>query len=342
MTENAAAWITAPAEYPFKIQNAAKPKPGPGEVVIKNVAVAINPVDWKIQSLGRYLNQYPFVLGQDAAGFIEDVGSGVTRFKKGQRVIAHCYGLLTQDPAHGAFQLYPVTAESLVAEIPESLTFEQAVVLPLAVSTASAGLYRKDYLNLPFPEADDVKSTDKVLLVWGGASSVGASAIQLAVASGLTVFTTASEANREFVKSLGAHAVFDYRSSTVVEDISRALRGLIFAGVYDAIAEEPSFAAISEIFDTLDTKVPVASVLPCDRPTERFIPQYVIAYSIIQEPHNDIGDWIWGKYLPRALANGAFQVKPDPYVVGHGLKTIQHGLDVQKKGVSAKKVIVTL
>ncbi|GKZ33166.1 hypothetical protein AbraIFM66950_002952 [Aspergillus brasiliensis] len=319
MVANEAAWITAPAEYPFKVEASAKPKPGPGQVVIKNVAVAI-----------------------DAAGFIEDVGSGVTRFRKGQRVIAHCYGLFTQDPAHCAFQLYPVTAESLVAEIPDSLTFEQAVVLPLAVSTASAGLYRKDYLNLPLPEADDVKRTDQVLLVWGGASSVGATAIQLAVASGLTVLTTASEANKEFVKSLGAHAVFDYRSPTIVEEISRALRGSKFTGVYDAIAEEASFRAISEILDRLQTKVPVASVLPCDRPTERFIPQYVIAYSIIQEPHNDIGDWIWGRYLPRALANGAFQAKPDPYVVGHGLEAIQHGLDVQKKGVSAKKVIVTL
>jgi hypothetical protein len=90
---------------------------------------------------------------------------------------------MTQSPANGAFQLYPATDEALVAEIPDSLAFEQAVVLPLAVSTASAGLYRRDYLNLPLPSADDVKSTGQVLLVWGGASSVGATTIQLAVAS---------------------------------------------------------------------------------------------------------------------------------------------------------------
>lgn len=53
----------------------------------------------------------------------------------------------------------------------------------------------------------------------------------------------------------------------------------------------------------------------------------VITYSIIQEPHNNISDWIWRKYLPRALANSAFQAKPDPYIIEHRLKTIQHGLN---------------
>lgn len=172
-----------------------------------------------------------------------------------------------------------------MAEIPESLTFEQTVVLPLAISTASAGLYRKNYLNLPFPEADNIKSTDKVLLVWDDASSVGASTIQLTVASDLTVFTTASEANKEFIKSLSMHAVFDYRSSTIIKYISHALRDLNFTEVYDVITEEPSFAAISEIFDTLDTKMPVTSVLPYNRPTERFIPQYGMYKNLEESIH---------------------------------------------------------
>ncbi|PKX88873.1 zinc-binding alcohol dehydrogenase family protein [Aspergillus novofumigatus IBT 16806] len=224
MAENEAAWITAPAENPFRVESAPKPKPGPGKVVIRNSAVAINPVHWKVH-LGRYLNTYPFILGQDAGGVVEDVGSGVTRFKKGQWVIAHYNGLMTQSPANGAFQLYPATDEALVAEIPDSLAFEQAAVLPLAVSPASA---------------DNVKNTGQVLLVWGGASSVDATAIQLAVASGLTLFATASEANREFLKSLGADTIFDYRSPTVVEDITDALKGTTLAGVYGAVSEGPS------------------------------------------------------------------------------------------------------
>ncbi|GFF57167.1 zinc-binding alcohol dehydrogenase domain-containing protein cipB [Aspergillus udagawae] len=342
MEINQSAWLTGPAAYPFVVENGPKPQPGEGQVLIRNEVVAVNPVDWKIQSHGRYLNTYPFILGQDAAGVVEEAGSGVTRFRKGQRVIAHCNGLMTQDPANSAFQLYTVVTEALVADIPDSLELKRAVVLPLAVSTACAGLYRKDYLSLPLPSVSEAKKTGQTILIWGGASSVGATAIQLAVASGLSVISTASVANHEFVKSLGADAVFDYRSPTVVDEIAKAVTNTEFVGVYDAIGEKTSFAAISALADRVDRPVNTASVLPCEQQTPRFAPKYVVAYSIIQDPHKFIGEWIWGEFLPKALASGRFQAKPDPYLVGNGIMDIQHALDVQKKGVSAKKVIVTL
>lgn len=187
---------------------------------------------------------------------------------------SHCNSLMTQDPANAAFQLYTVVTEALVAELPDGLTFEEGSVLPLATSTACAGLYRKDYLGLPLPVVGGAKATGQTILIWGGASSVGATSIQLAVASGLTVLTTASAANHDFVKSLGAHAVFDYRSSNVVQDIVNALANTKFVGVYDAISEDVSFKAISTILDGLNVTVNVASVLPYDKPTERFAPKY--------------------------------------------------------------------
>lgn len=181
---------------------------------------------------------------------------------------------MTQDPANSAFQSYPVVTEQLVSELPDFITFEQGVVLPLAISTACAGLYRKDYLGLPLPQVENVKTTGETLLVWGGSSSVGATAIQLAVASGLTVTCTASSANHGLVKSLGASAVFDYRSATVVEEIIHALGNAKLAGVYDAISEGSSFKAIAAILDGLNTTVNVACVLPYGKPTERFAPKY--------------------------------------------------------------------
>ncbi|RYP00174.1 hypothetical protein DL764_006605 [Monosporascus ibericus] len=342
MAQNEAAWITSPSEYPFTVKEAPMPTPGPGEIVIKNAAVSINPVDWKIQAHGRYLSRYPFILGEDAAGVVEEVDAGVTRFKKGDRVIAHCHGLMTRNPANSAFQSYPVATDSLVSPIPDSMSFEQAVVLPLAISTACAGLYPKDLLNLPLPSATKPEKNGKTVLIWGGASSVGATAVQLAAASGATVITTASPANHKFVKSLGADIVFDYRSPIVVEDIANALSRTDFVGVYDAISEDSSFDAVSAILDRLNKKVPVASVLPSNKSTGRFAPVYVVAFAIIQEPNQDIGEWIWKKFIPEALANGSFQAKPDPSVTGHGLKHIQDALDVQRKGVSAKKIVVTL
>jgi NADPH:quinone reductase-like Zn-dependent oxidoreductase len=249
---------------------------------------------------------------------------------------------MTGNPSNSGFQLYPVVTEALAAAIPENLSFEQAVVLPLAISTACAGLYQKEYLNLPLPSANKAEPTGQTVLIWGGASSVGATAIQLAAASGLTVVTTASTGNHGFVKSLGADIVFDYRSSTVVQDIATALRGTKFVGIYDSIAEEKSFAALADLVETLNISIPVASVLPYDKPTATFAPKYVLAYAIIQEPNHHVGEWIWGKFVPEALANGRLQAKPDPFVVGTGLKDIQNALDIQKRGVSAKKVVVTL
>jgi NADPH:quinone reductase-like Zn-dependent oxidoreductase len=65
------------------------PTPGPDEVVVKNRAVAVNPVDWKIQtSGGAFLKGWPIVLGTDIAGELYEVGSNVTKYKKGDRVLA--------------------------------------------------------------------------------------------------------------------------------------------------------------------------------------------------------------------------------------------------------------
>ncbi|KAJ4993151.1 zinc-binding oxidoreductase [Stagonosporopsis vannaccii] len=332
MSQNKAAWIGV-ASAQLIVKEAPRPKPGPGELVIKNAVVSVNPVDWKIQLHGRYLSTYPFILGEDAAGYVEEVGSGVTR---------HCHGLMTTNPANSAFQMYPIVLDALASPVPESITLDQAVVLPLALSTACSGLYPKNLLNLPLPSATKIEKNGKTVLIWGGSSSVGATAIQLAAASGVTVVTTASSTNHGLVKSLGAEYVFDYKSSTVIQDIANVLRNTEFAGIYDAISDESSFEKESAILDELKKKVPVASVLPGSKRTALFNPVYVVAFAIIQEPNKPIGEWIWQKFLPEALANGLFQPKPDPLPTGHGLEGIQNGLDVQRKGVSARKIVVPL
>jgi NADPH:quinone reductase-like Zn-dependent oxidoreductase len=154
------------------------------------------------------------------------------------------------------------------------MTFEQAVVLPLAISTACAGLYLESHLNLPLPLVNSSETSEKTILIWGGASSVGATAIQLAVASGVTVITTASSTNHDFVKSLGATIALDYKSPTVVDDITNNLNENDFVGVYDAIGEDSSLDNISAILDRLDMAVPVASVLPSNKKTKRFNPAF--------------------------------------------------------------------
>lgn len=111
----------------------------------------------------------------------------------------HCLSLLTGNTANSGFQLYSTCLEILVAPIPDSPPFSEAVVLPLSVSTAASALYVQLLLPSFAPP-----SLGKKFFIWGGSSSVGCSAIQFAVASGLNVVTTASEANHTLLKSLGA------------------------------------------------------------------------------------------------------------------------------------------
>lgn len=88
MAPNQAAWIDG-ANKPLAVREANMPQPGPEEIVVRNSAVAINPVDWKMQD-GYLLDQMglPFILGTDVAGEVHEVGSAVTGFSKGDRVLA--------------------------------------------------------------------------------------------------------------------------------------------------------------------------------------------------------------------------------------------------------------
>lgn len=84
---NQAAWLNEPKANPLKVEDAPLPEAGADEVVIKNSAVAVNPVDWKIQDSGYFIKDYPNVLGTDVAGEVIEVGANVSHVKKGDRVL---------------------------------------------------------------------------------------------------------------------------------------------------------------------------------------------------------------------------------------------------------------
>lgn len=336
---NQAAWIPA-LKGRFKVDGAPYSSPGPEEVVIRNAAVAINPVDWKIQTYGFLIQEFPNILGVDVAGEVAEVGAEVKKVRKGDRVLGHALGLQTLQPKHAAFQHYTVIPAIAVAPIPDALSFERAAVLPLAISTAAAGLFQKEFLGLPYP-TENAKHTGKAILVWGGSSSVGGSAIQLAKNAGVKVVTTASNKNHSYVKALGADEVFDYNSPSVVEDIVKALKGSEFAGVYDAISEEKTVKASAAVANQLGGGI-VATVIP---PPEG-LPSSVKASSVfavtIFTKDTAVGDAIYRDFIPTALRDGRLQAKPDPKVITGGLSQIQEGVDLLKQGVSASKVVVTL
>jgi NADPH:quinone reductase-like Zn-dependent oxidoreductase len=218
------------------------------------------------------------------------------------------------------------------------MPFEKAVVLPLGLSTAACGLFQEDFLNLRFPTEPKSQGKGEALLVWGGASSVGSNAIQLAVAAGYEVYTTSSPKNFEYVKSLGATKVFDYTSATIVDEIVTALSGKPLAGAIDCIGPPATTPIVDVVLRASGVKF-VSTVKP------RFeAPEAVTVKSILGTTlkDNEVGKAIYEDFLPKALEVGSFVPAPEPLVAGKGLESIQGAVDLMAKGVSAKKIVVLL
>ena len=337
---NTAAWLTSDKITPLKVDTAPYQSPSSDELVIRNHALAINPVDWAMQTMGNSFFpwlKYPHILGHDVAGEVVEVGSSITRFKPGDRVLA----LAT----YGGFQEYVVGPGNLTSAIPDSLAYEKACVLPLGLSTAAYGLYMKDYLNLQHPTCPPQAKTGKTLVIWGASTSVGCNAVQLAVASGYEVFATAGAKNFDLVKGLGVSEVWDYKSPTAPADIIAALKGKTCAGalsVGHVTTPEHAVSAEDACLEIVHQSHGHKFVAMALRVPEK-LPEGVTAKFILaNEMDDEVREAVYGRFLPKALKEGKYVCAPEPMVVGKGLESVQEALDVQKKGVSARKVVVTL
>ncbi|SDQ08833.1 zinc-binding alcohol dehydrogenase family protein [Microbacterium sp. cf332] len=370
MSVNTAAWLASP-RADLVVGPADMPVPGRGEILLRNRAVAVNPLDelkqWTGDLMYRWLS-YPMILGEDVAGVVEAVGPGVTRFSAGDRVAAYAVGMERgrRHDAEGGFQQYTVVREDLAAPLPDDLAFADAVVLPLAVSTAATALFQTENLGLVPPTA--AQPGTGVVLVWGGSTSVGMNAIQLAVAAGYRVITTASARNADLLRGLGASDVFDYSSASVERDILAALRGDALAGVAavgpgsGAPAVRIAAAAGAKRVALLSPPVSFGSLPRRGGPSMAFVrtmstvawgqfgvlvrarlrgirTSFVWGSALMS---NEVGPMLWEHHLPAALADGRHVCAPVAEVVGDGLESIQSALDRLHRGVSARKLVVTL
>lgn len=189
----------------MNIEEVARPVPAPDEILIKVYASGVNPTDWSIREGGNdMLRPYltlPMTLGWDAAGIVEEVGSEVTTLRKGDAV----YGE-PNFPGDGSYAEFCVAKAGQFALKPKSISFNEAAGVPLAGLTAWTALFEHGKLQ-----------PGQRILIQGASGGVGSLAVQFAKAKGAYVIGTASAANLDYVKQLGADEVIDYRNQPVYE-----------------------------------------------------------------------------------------------------------------------------
>ena len=194
-----------PLDHPecFVTVDLPDPVPGPRDLLVRVKAVGINPVDYKQRRARKEDETEPQILGWDAAGIVEAVGSEVTSFRPGDEV--YYAGDVTRPGSNAELQLVD---RRIVAKKPETLGFAEAAALPLTAITAWECLF--DRLGLTPGNLDEGK--DKTLLILSGAGGVGSIGIQLAaVLTGFTVIATASRPETvAWCYKMGAHHVIDH------------------------------------------------------------------------------------------------------------------------------------
>ncbi|KAH9840991.1 GroES-like protein [Rhodofomes roseus] len=200
----------------FAIQDHPIPLIDDNDVLVRVVAVAQNPSDWKFIDSSQNVGT---IVGCDWSGQVVQRGKNVEKPGLGEHVAGFAMGGTFVDS--GAFAEYVKAPAELVWTVPQGvLSHEQAATMNGGVCTAAQCLYHPQRLGLVEPP--DRADGSEWVLIYGGSSSVGQYAIQLAHLSGYKVVTTASPHNFELVKSLGADAVYDYNDPDVVATIKRA------------------------------------------------------------------------------------------------------------------------
>ena len=187
----------------LRLDDAAQPEPGAGQVLVRIRAAGVNPADWKIRE-GQFKEflplQFPAILGFDFAGEVVALGPGASGFKQGDPV----YGT-----AMGTYAEFVAARMEEVALKPASMSYVEAASVPVAGQTAWQALFDVGGLG-----------AGKRVLIHGATGGVGSFAVQLAKARGVSVIGTGSERNQEYLRELGVDEPIDYKK-TKFEDVAR-------------------------------------------------------------------------------------------------------------------------
>ena len=340
MSSNTAA-VHEKVGAPLSITKREIPEPKAHQLLIRNRALATNPVDWKIQAYGFFITKLPNVLGSDISGTVEEIGEGVTHFKKGDRVAAFAGVIASNNIDEGAFQEYTIAYENATTKLPEHVSFEEGSVLPMAVATAGIGIF--PCLEIARPTSGHKESGG--FLVWGGSSSVGTAAVQIAKSLGFTVFAVSSPHHHRYINKLGAKATFNYNDSEVVDHIISAAKshGVEIKYAYDTISEASSLQQVARVLHAFGGgKLCITLEWPkeVEKPAD-VTAVHTGAFRILID-EKEFGGWLFNDWLAESLANKTYVPSPSIEVVEGGIQSIQKALDLHKQGLSGKKLVLRL
>jgi NADPH:quinone reductase-like Zn-dependent oxidoreductase len=284
------------------------------------------------------------------AGTIEAVGSDVFEYKPGDRVA----GFHRMFQPHGTYAEYTVVPASTTFPLPPNISLESGAGLPLSFMTAALALYQ--YLGVPLPTTINTASDPSnrtPILIWGGATAVGAYALQLAKLSKIGPIITVAGNGIDYVRSLNAaDHIIDYRNGDVTRQILDAAGSAKIKIAFDAVSGHGSYERITEVLlasggghiNMVDPPTDESWKFP---ETVKFTRVFVSsAYHV---PHSFINEeqayadgefaYFFYRYLSHLLAEGKFRPHPVE-VLPNGLNSIAEGVQALFDGkVSAKKLV---
>jgi NADPH:quinone reductase-like Zn-dependent oxidoreductase len=364
---------------PFQVQTRSTPKPGPNELLIAVKSVALNPADYHMRDHGLLIPAYPTVIGFDISGLVLEVGDNVPIGNTGEgsgpffrpgvtRVAAYAASFWRScDPNYGAFQERCLVPWQHAAALPDSISWNHGATLPVA---AEVPLSAWDMMGIPrvmeakaSPPVPDANggiqkkhNKSEALLIWGAASSVGTMGVQSArllqedgASPFAAVYATASTANLNYVGSLGADRVFDYKDPKVVDAIVSAARGdgLVIRHCFLATGQLPQCQAVLKTFlgpaqggASQKAKIASAPVVPPEVDEVDGVETIFVMPSMDEEERLAQFKYWTATWLRENLAKGTIKPSPEPRVVGKRLAAINAGLDMLRQGVSCTKLVV--
>ncbi|KAI0636542.1 GroES-like protein [Trametes polyzona] len=335
------------------VQDHPVPVVGDDDVLLKTVAVALNPTDYHFLD---HFAQPGTVSGCDFSGNIVAIGRAAASAYPELRIGTHVAGFTIGStfPDSGAFAEYVRTPASLVWPVPEgTYSHEEAATAGAGLWTAAQVLYHPKQLALVEPPERTTKG--EWIYIHGGSSAVGQFAIQLAVISGYKVVTTASPHNHALVRSLGASAVFDYRDADVVQKI-KDVSGDTIRSAFDTISVRSSQAISADVIAPGGGKVAhIVSIIP-DATTRTDVERlFTLLYWALGRPFTLAGHGYHPDrpedkaHIEQFLKKVPWMVKehhlkPTPVKLWEGgLSGILDGLECIRAGkVSAQKIVVRI